>query len=90
MPAAGASDSIAARGLHKYDIDLFNSQGQVAVSFRGFSTRVMSGEDALSNHTSSPHSDKDPAQAFDADFYQQLLESLVNNEISVDDAAELG
>jgi hypothetical protein len=70
---------------HKMDIDLCDSQGNVCVQITGFSTRSVGSQ--------PQHNNKNANQApcsFDETFYQDLIERILDNDISVDDAVDLG
>ncbi|NQZ10676.1 MAG: polyketide synthase dehydratase domain-containing protein, partial [Algicola sp.] len=84
---------------NKMDIDLCDSQGNVCVQITGFSTRAISAtaqQKAQPQHKTQhteQHNNKNANQApssFDETFYQDLIERILDNDISVDDAVDLG
>ncbi|TQV86004.1 non-ribosomal peptide synthetase [Aliikangiella coralliicola] len=72
----------------KYDIELCDQQGNICVQMRGFSARVIEPGTSL-NSQDQTINDMENIAAFDDAFYEQVIESVLNNEISVDDAVEL-
>jgi acyl transferase domain-containing protein/acyl carrier protein len=80
----------------KLDIDLCDQQGNICVQMHGFSSRVLEGEIKPSQPKTISH----PAYGtpdliedrpvFDSAFYQKLIADIVNHEVSVDQAVELG
>jgi polyketide synthase PksN len=69
--------------LIKFDIDLCDQQGNICVQMQGFSFRVLEGE------VKSSHQKTNSDSHFDDSYYQKLMEKVLKNEISVDEAVEL-
>jgi len=90
FPCSQAEDKVI-----KLDIDLCDQEGNVCVQMQGFSSRVMAGEmGSLAQKTAIDSSDekinrvKNNAPFNDA-FYQKVIESVMDSEISVEEAVEL-
>ncbi|MES2824534.1 MAG: SDR family NAD(P)-dependent oxidoreductase [Pseudomonadota bacterium] len=80
----------------KLDIDLCDQEGNICVQMQGFSSRILDTDigsirhKTIVNHSAEDSqflADKTP---FDDAFYQKVIESILENEISVDEAVELG
>ena len=65
------------------DVDLCDQHGNVCVQLRGFAVR------ALEREAPSPDPFA-PDQSFDSAFYEQVIADVLNREVSVDEAVELG
>ncbi|MET1257394.1 beta-ketoacyl synthase N-terminal-like domain-containing protein [Aliikangiella maris] len=63
--------------VKKYDLELFDADGQRCIKIEGFSTRLLSPQQS-------------PSIEFDDTHYQQIIERVINHKISVEDAVELG
>jgi len=80
----------------RFDIDLCDPTGNVCVQIRGFTTRAIQGQSDQNTQgktVGSENSETDfiqKASVFDDDFYQRVITSVIENEISVEEAAELG
>jgi amino acid adenylation domain-containing protein len=89
-------DSQPGDNIERIDIDLCDLQGNVCVQMQGFSTRVMevakyklqSGLDA--NNDNLDRQENDQLAQFDDAYYAKIIEQLLDKEISVDEAVELG
>jgi acyl transferase domain-containing protein/enoyl-CoA hydratase/carnithine racemase/acyl carrier protein len=77
-----AQGSRSGDAVVKLDLDLCDTQGNVCVQMRGFAARIIDGA-ALVRH-------KEADGTFDEVFYQGVIDGLLGDEVSVDDAAELG
>jgi acyl transferase domain-containing protein len=83
------------RNISKLDIDLYDLEGNVCVQMEGFTSRVLGGEvksvhhKALSNSVSINNDIKENNSSFNEAFYLKLIESVLNNEVSIDDAVEI-
>ncbi|MBL6449565.1 SDR family NAD(P)-dependent oxidoreductase [Fulvivirga sp. 29W222] len=69
--------------LIKLDIDLCDHEGNVCVQMHGFSSRALDGK--IEQAAQKAISD----QSYDDGFYNNIIEKVLNNEISVEEAAEL-
>ncbi len=79
-----AKDNKPEDKLIKIDLDLCDQEGNVCVQMRGFSSRTLNGEAGfISQKTLIDRKD------YDDDFYEKIIEKVLNNEISVEAAAEL-
>ena len=67
----------------KLDIDLCDGQGDICVQMRGFYSRAPAAKDGRTAATENIF-------PFDDAFYQKVIENVLNNDISVDEAARLG
>ena len=82
----------------KLDIDLCDESGNICVQMLGFSTRTLENKIVLLGDESSVNRkdvedvfDDDIADTgFDREFYQKVIEQLLNEEYSVDEAVKLG
>jgi acyl transferase domain-containing protein/enoyl-CoA hydratase/carnithine racemase/acyl carrier protein len=75
----------------KLDIDLCDAEGNVCVQIKGFAFRIM-GNSAKQLHTAANGSvkiDTENASAFNDVYYQQLIQSVLNKELSDEQAMEL-
>ncbi|NVO12315.1 MAG: polyketide synthase dehydratase domain-containing protein, partial [Bacteroidales bacterium] len=83
------------RNISKLDIDLCDLEGNVCVQMEGFTSRVLGGEaksvhhKTLSNSVGSNNDIKGNSSSFNEAFYLKLIESVLNNEVSIDDAVEI-
>ena len=82
--------------LNKLDIDLCDEEGNVCVQMRGFTYRVLNNE-IKSHQTTIKNSSMDDngvvienGSPFDAAYYQDLIQSVLNKEVTIDEAANLG
>jgi len=90
-----AEGSLPEDRITKVDIDLCDQQGNVCVQMRGFASRIL-GRDVkaqtvtlagTANHLLLFKEERSP---FDLAFYQTLIADVVNRNVSVDEAVELG
>jgi acyl transferase domain-containing protein/acyl carrier protein/SAM-dependent methyltransferase len=78
------------------DIDLCDRHGNVCVQIQGFSARVLETDAAPTRQPSRDASTSDDAEPedervpFDHALYRQLIADVVNGDLSVDEAVELG
>ena len=72
------------------DVAIYAPDGRLCVELRGFSWRVVDTRKSLSTESFRPANALNRAPAFDEEFYQELLESISNNELSAEEAIELG
>jgi len=70
--------------VSKLDIDLCDQEGNVCVQIRGFTSRALAGE------IQSFHDKTIQNSSFDDAYYDKLIESVINKEISINEAVELG
>jgi acyl transferase domain-containing protein len=90
-PGSTAGDPVA-----KLDIDLCDQRGNVCVQMRGFSARMLDEAAAMQQQLrrdgagdGAVIAEADRSQ-FDAAFYQKLIDSVSNQELSVEAAAQFG
>ena len=76
-PGSRAGDAVV-----KLDLDLCDEHGTVCVQMRGFAARIMDGAEAVRSTA--------PDAAFDEVFYQGVIDGLLGDEVSANDAAALG
>ncbi|WP_165583431.1 SDR family NAD(P)-dependent oxidoreductase [Aquimarina atlantica] len=67
----------------KLDLDLCDQEGNVCVQMLGFSSRI------LEEKIESTSQDTIQNQYFDDNFYNDVIEKVLNNEISIEEAAKL-
>ena len=72
----------------KYDIDLLDAQGNVCVQFSAFSTRDITTQ--TQNKTPNGEQGSLESGEFNESYYEDILERLLDNKISADEAVELG
>ncbi|ELR72060.1 Long-chain-fatty-acid--CoA ligase [Fulvivirga imtechensis AK7] len=81
--------------LSKLDIDLIDQNGNVCVQMRGFTSRVLEGETPqpfhdtqhlISSHTNGNGNGN--GSSFNEGYYETLMEKILNNEISIDEAVD--
>jgi len=88
--------SHAADNLLKLDIDLCDESGNVCVQMRGLASRVMNSRIETAGHTRTHDNDSNQPDVtgsdanFDSDYYANIIDHLLNHEVSVDEAVELG
>jgi hypothetical protein len=81
--------------LSKLDIDLIDQDGNVCVQMRGLTSRILGGEVKMLQHKvthdliSNNANGKGNGSSFDASFYETLIENVLNNKVSIDEAVEL-
>jgi acyl transferase domain-containing protein len=78
-----AEDSRPQDRITKVDIDLCDPQGNVCVQVRGFASRILESD-------VKAQTNRDLEAPFDLAFYQTLIADVVNRNVSVDEAVELG
>ena len=82
--------------LIKLDIDMCDHEGNICVQMRGFTYRVLNSEIKPTHQNIIDNSMDDNRvviennSPFDATYYQNLIESVLNNEVTIDEAANLG
>lgn len=89
-----SESSSPSKKLEKFDIDIFDSEGRLCVQMLGFSTRVIesnsiknrTGESPLAE-TRAPINDE---MEFDVEFYEEIIDRVLDADLSIEDAAELG
>jgi acyl transferase domain-containing protein/enoyl-CoA hydratase/carnithine racemase/acyl carrier protein/NAD(P)-dependent dehydrogenase (short-subunit alcohol dehydrogenase family)/SAM-dependent methyltransferase/ribosomal protein S18 acetylase RimI-like enzyme len=69
--------------LVKIDLDLCDQDGNICVQMRGFSSRTL--KDKIGPVAGGASNDP----SYDDSFYDNVIEKVLNNEISVEEAAEL-
>ncbi|UII31931.1 SDR family NAD(P)-dependent oxidoreductase [Fulvivirga ulvae] len=69
--------------LIKLDIDLCDQEGNVCVQMHGFSSRSLDGQIEHSTQKSIS------SRSYDDGFYNNIIEKILNNELTVEEAAEL-
>jgi acyl transferase domain-containing protein/enoyl-CoA hydratase/carnithine racemase/acyl carrier protein/NAD(P)-dependent dehydrogenase (short-subunit alcohol dehydrogenase family) len=69
--------------LIKIDLDLCDRDGNICVQMHGFSSRALEG-----NISVTP-GDTTNSRSYDDDFYDDVIEKVLNNEITADEAAAL-
>jgi acyl transferase domain-containing protein/cation diffusion facilitator CzcD-associated flavoprotein CzcO/acyl carrier protein/SAM-dependent methyltransferase len=78
--------------IMKFDIELCDQDGNVCVQLQGFSVRALEPKSTFSRqkirNDKETHNTKEIA-TFDEGFYEELIESVLSSEISVDEAVEL-
>ncbi|WP_459212978.1 SDR family NAD(P)-dependent oxidoreductase [Aquimarina rhabdastrellae] len=67
----------------KLDLDLCDQEGNVCVQMLGFSSRI------LEEKIESTSQDTIQSQYFDDNFYNDVIEKVLNNEISIEEATKL-
>ena len=75
-----AEGSSAEDRVIRYDLDLCDAQGVVCVQIRGFSTRPLDNPPGIVNAT----------HPFDENFYEDVIERVMKNDLSIEEAAALG
>ncbi|NJM14961.1 MAG: hypothetical protein HC896_05890, partial [Bacteroidales bacterium] len=78
--------------LSRLDIDMCDEQGNICVLMRGFTSRAMESANKpvqKPTNNSNKTNDIDNDSSFNATFYQTLIERVLNNEVSVDEAVEI-
>ena len=83
--ATGAGGAIEA-----CDVSIFGPDGGLCIDIRGFGWRSVDRTRAAEPAHAAFVDDEDEAQAFDESFYRELLDSLSRQELSAEEAAELG
>ncbi|MBO9699913.1 MAG: polyketide synthase dehydratase domain-containing protein [Sporocytophaga sp.] len=82
--------------IMKIDIDLCDLQGNICVKLKGFKSRVLENDiksdkynkiESAFNFQESPNTSKSP---FDDSYYKKVIEGILNNEVSIDEAVNLG
>jgi len=80
--------------ITKVDIDLCDQQGNVCVQVRGFASRILHSDEKAQTATLAEPTDHllpfKETSPFDRVFYQTLIADIVNRNVSVDEAVELG
>jgi polyketide synthase PksN len=90
-PGSEAGDQVV-----KLDVDLCDERGNVCVQMQGFSSRVLEGEMKLIRQKTISKLAQDKSNLiedrfiFDAAFYEKLIADILNRDISVDEAVDLG
>jgi acyl transferase domain-containing protein len=82
----------------KLDVDLCDSDMNVCVQIRGFALRTLEGDGDSAMHATTTVVDvvadtvgiSDEDAADESAFYRRMIDAVVNSEISVEEAAELG
>jgi acyl transferase domain-containing protein len=80
----------------KLDIDLCDHEGNVCVQMRGFSYRVLKSEiKSIQKNTINHSIDENGAgiensSPLDDTYYQKLIESVLSNKVTIDEAVNLG
>ena len=69
--------------LIKLDLDLCDQEGNICVQMHGFSSRTLEGEIGIISQNNLND------RPYDDDFYNNIIEKILNNEISVEEAAKL-
>ena len=88
--------NLAENKVTKLDIDLCDQDGNICVQMQGFSSRTMESDNgSMRQKTIVNENDREldvleDQASFDDAFYQKVIESILENEISVDEAVELG
>ncbi|WP_028981301.1 polyketide synthase [Sporocytophaga myxococcoides] len=82
--------------IMKLDIDLCDLQGNICAQLKGFKSRVLENdnksdknyrtESIINNQGSSITT----SSTFDDSYYQKVMEGILNNEVSIDEAVNLG
>lgn len=91
-----SANSGAGNPVIKFDIDLYDNRGNLCLSVNGFSVRILDGNteiyngDSRGNGLHSKIKAHSSAIHFDDVFYKNVIASLLDNKISVDEAVELG
>ena len=95
-----AEGSQAEDDVVKLDIDLCDERGNVCTQMRGVALRSLEGEtkstDQKAMNETTDRLIRDKAKSiednsrFDPAFYQTLIADVLNRELSVDEAVELG
>ncbi len=87
-PGNGPDDKIM-----KLDIDLCDPEGNVCVQMRGFISRFLEGEiksvQQKTMNSSITHL-MENSSSFDDAYYQKLIDNVLNNEVTVEEAVDLG
>ncbi|WP_106793599.1 SDR family NAD(P)-dependent oxidoreductase [Aquimarina sp. Aq78] len=78
-----AKDSKPGDKLIKIDLDLCDHEGNICVQMHGFSSRTLNRETGFTSQKISIDG------TYDDDFYKNIIEKVLNNEISIEAAAEL-
>lgn len=82
--------------IMKLDIDLCDLQGNVCVQLKGFKSRVLENDiksekhnrtESIINYQESPNTSN---SAFDDSYYKKVIEGILSNEVSIDEAVNLG
>ncbi|WP_158549188.1 beta-ketoacyl synthase N-terminal-like domain-containing protein [Lysobacter silvisoli] len=101
-PAAGVADGSGARAaVESCDVSIFDLDGALCIDIRGFGWRPVDGVRAatpagldgsgLANEAGTLNgAGMMESGAFDEAFYRELLESLSRNDVSAEEAVELG
>jgi len=84
----------SAEKIVKFDIDLCDVQGNICVQMLGFSSRILEPKNiALPDEVLTKVVDEKTGEnsdtTFDDDFYANVIESVLNDEISIEEAADL-
>ncbi|NOT89844.1 MAG: methyltransferase [Lysobacter sp.] len=82
-PIKGAATETCNVSIHAPD-------GRLCVAIRGFAWRVVEARKAVSSEAPCFVIPSDETPMFDEAFYQELLESISNNEMSAEEAVDLG
>jgi acyl transferase domain-containing protein len=91
-----SSDSKEDDKIMKLDIDMCDPEGNICVQMKGFVSRFLEGEiksahqKSLNNPINNNTSAIENKYPFDDVYYQKLIDGVLNNEVSVDEAVNLG
>jgi len=86
-----SQDNFSADKLQKFDIDICDEQGNICIQIVGFSSRILESRKNAQSVTITDDDEKRNLQdtSHDDDFYSQVIESILDDEISAEEAAEL-
>jgi acyl transferase domain-containing protein/acyl carrier protein len=90
-----SSDSKPEDKIMKLDIDLCDLDGNVCVQMKGFISRFLEGEintqrGTINNSIRNNTGLMENSSSFDDGYYQKLIDSVLSNKVTVDEAVELG
>jgi len=99
-----SADSQAGSKLMKLDVDIIDQQGNVCVQMQGFTSRTVTGRSlsVQSSINSNLYQDSNEFElnalehneqehsTFDDAFYEKVIDGVLDNKISVEEAMELG